>query len=119
MRISSVEFEGARTGRKITAPVAPAVKKSRKRKRADEGVEEGGEVRLPEIWDRVIRGSGSTGVVTFVDEASAETALKEARRAAKGGREVVWGMGVEEKVAPLGLSREFYHFSYNFPFWSC
>lgn len=108
-RVESVEFEGARTGasRKVTAPVAPAVKKSRKRKRAEDGGEDGEGARLlPETWDREVRRSGSTCVILFVDESSRDVALREARKASKSGREVVWGQGVEGRVPALGLSRE-------------
>ena len=101
-RIEKVEFEGTRTGagRKVTAPVAPKVGK--KRKRGPDGGGENGEVLLPETWDREVRRSGSTAVVTFVDVASADMALKETRKASKAGKEVVWGKGVEEKLPALG-----------------
>ncbi|KAK5154343.1 hypothetical protein LTR04_006057 [Oleoguttula sp. CCFEE 6159] len=104
-RVEYAEFEGARSSRKTTAPVAPSVPaKGRKRKRGQDGVGEDEEdvAKLPETWDRELRRSGSTAVVVFVDRASAEMALKETRRAAKGGKEVVWGKGVEGKVPALG-----------------
>lgn len=96
-RVEKVEFEGARTGRKLTAPVAP--KAGRKRKRTTAGEED---VALPETWDREIRRGGATAVATFVDVASAEVALKDAKRAMKSGREVIWGDGLEDKLPPLG-----------------
>lgn len=96
-RVEKVEFEGARTGRKLTAPVAP--KAGRKRKRATTSEEE---VALPETWDREVRRGGSTAVATFVDVASAEVALKEAKRAMKSGKDVLWGHGVEDKLPALG-----------------
>lgn len=110
-RVEKVEFEGARTGRKITAPVAPKTG-SRKRKRGGEG--EGGEVLSPVTWDREVRGSGSTGVVTFVDAVSAEMAIKEARRAGKTGREVVWGEGVDQKVPALGSASKWFSRVFSF-----
>lgn len=109
--MEKVEFEGARTGRKITAPVAPKTG-SRKRKRGGEG--EGGEVLSPVTWDREVRGSGSTGVVTFVDAVSAEMAIKEARRAGKTGREVVWGEGVDQKVPALGSASKWFSRVFSF-----
>ncbi|KAL2351192.1 ribosomal RNA-processing protein 7-domain-containing protein [Cryomyces antarcticus] len=111
-RVEYAEFEGARSSRKTTAPVAPSVPaKGRKRKRGQDGVGEDEEdvAKLPETWDRELRRSGSTAVVVFVDRASAEMALKEARRAAKGGKEVVWGKGVEGKVPALGSARYLQH----------
>lgn len=111
-RIEKVEFEGTRTGagRKVTAPVAPKVGK--KRKRGGEG-EADGEVLLPETWEREVRRSGSTAVATFVDAASAEMGMKEVKRAAKGAKEVVWGLGVDERVAGLGSASRSFSFCWN------
>ncbi|KAK0278766.1 hypothetical protein LTR35_009030 [Friedmanniomyces endolithicus] len=110
-RVESVGFEGGRRrGRGITAPVVAntATGRGKKRKRGlgneevdAEGREVGG---LPEVCEREVRGSGGTAVVTFVDRASAEMAVREARRAARSGRRVVWGAGVEGKVPALGLA---------------
>lgn len=103
-RVERIEFEGARTGaaRKVTAPVAG--QSSKKRKRGSEGADGG--VPLPETWDREIRRSGGTAVATFVDAASADMALKEAKKAARSGKEVVWAKGVEERVPELGSASE-------------
>ncbi|TKA76693.1 hypothetical protein B0A49_04130 [Cryomyces minteri] len=117
-RVEYAEFEGARSSRKTTAPVAPSVPaKGRKRKRGQDGGGEDEEdvAKLPETWDRELRRSGSTAVVVFVDRASAEMALKEARRAAKGGKEVVWGKGVEGKVPVLGSARYLQHHTLRYP----
>lgn len=116
-RIEGAAFEGSRVGKGITAPVVPA-KKGKKRKRGtddedDSAAEEVGQ--LPEVWDRDLHRSGGTALVTFVDKASAVLALKEARRAAKGGREVVWGHGVEDKLPPLGLARYLSHHRLRYP----
>lgn len=120
-RVESVAFEGARVGRGITAPVAPA---RRKRKR---GVEEDGEGEgegegekevgaLPATREREVHRSGGTAVATFVDAASAELALKEARRAAKSGKAtIVWGAGVEGKLPALGSARYLAHHRLRFP----
>ncbi|KAK1812831.1 hypothetical protein LTR12_012791 [Friedmanniomyces endolithicus] len=112
-RVESVGFEGGRRrGRGITAPVVAntATGRGKKRKRTVGGSEEvagveGSEVGgLPEVCEREVRGSAGTAVVTFVDRASAEMAVKEARRAARSGRRLTWGKGVEGRVPALGLA---------------
>ncbi|KAK1064038.1 hypothetical protein LTR12_015179 [Friedmanniomyces endolithicus] len=111
-RVESVGFEGGRRrGRGITGPVAvgTASGRGKKRKRGvvgegEVGTEEREVGVLPEVCEREVQGSGGTAVVTFVDRASAEMAVKEARRAARNGRKVVWGAGVGEKVPALGLA---------------
>ena len=113
-RVEDVTFEEARVGKGITAPVVRAEgKKGRKRKRVSDGdgTEGGAEAAgeevglLPEVWDREVHRSGGTAVVRFVDRASAEMAVREARRAGKSGREIIWGAGTEDKVPPLGSAR--------------
>ncbi|KAK0901372.1 hypothetical protein LTR02_008696 [Friedmanniomyces endolithicus] len=113
-RVESVGFEGGRRrGRGIMGPSVAVggdtSGRGKKRKRgvvAEEEVgAEGREVGgLPEVCEREVRGSGGTAVVTFVDRASAEMAVREARRAARSGRRVEWGKGVEGKVPALGLA---------------
>lgn len=109
-RVESIAFEGARVGKGITAPVAPA---RRKRKRGQDGNGEPtapAEVgKLPDTWDRKVHRSGGTAIVTFVDKASAELALKEARRAVKIGKEISWGAGAESKIPALGSARYLSH----------
>lgn len=117
--IEKVDFEEARTGRKLTAQVAPKGKKRKRGGSVGAGVgvgvgPDGAEIRLedaeplPETWDRETRMSGSTAVVTVVDRASAEVVIKEAKRAAKEKRAVVWGQGVKEDAAQgLGSQSEF------------
>lgn len=116
-RIESTAFESARVGKGINAPVAPA-KKGKKRKRGAEAEDgEGPEVGLlPGTWDRELHRSGSTAVVTFIDQASAELALKEARKAAKTGKPVSWvGEGVQAKTPSLGLARYKAHHALSYP----
>ncbi|KAF2720468.1 hypothetical protein K431DRAFT_226502 [Polychaeton citri CBS 116435] len=125
-RVESVAFEGARTGKGITAPVAPVQKQQgRKRKRAQTGEGEGeGTVAdeevglLPETWDRELHGSGSTAIATFVDRANAELAMKETRKAAKGDRAVRWPSEADLKTtAPpsLGIPRYLAHHRLRHP----
>lgn len=121
-RIENVAFEGARVGKGITAPVAPA---RRKRKREQEGLE-GEEAavaaaaaqvgHLPETFDRAVHRSGSTAVATFVDKASAELALKEAKKATKASaKPITWAAGLESKLPPLGSARYLSHHKLRYP----
>ena len=70
---------------------------------------------MPEVWDRELHRSGGTAVATFVDKASADLALKEARRAVKTGREIVWGQGVDSTLPPLGSARYLSHHTLRYP----
>lgn len=118
-RIENVAFEGARVGKGITAPVAPA---RRKRKRDQDG-QDGGDGedtaaqvgQLPATYDRSVHRSGSTAVATFVDKASAELALKEAKKAVKASKTITWAAGVESKVSPLGSARYLSHHKLRYP----
>ncbi|THW14395.1 hypothetical protein D6D23_09400 [Aureobasidium pullulans] len=106
-RVERVEFEGQRTGKKVTAPVT-SKSQSKKRKRGEEKEKL---VELPEVWDRRVGGSGWTCVVTFVDVAAMEMGVKEVKKAVKGGEEIIWGEGVEGKVPGLGAASEFCFYS--------
>lgn len=114
-RIESVAFEGARVGKGIAAPVAP-VQQGRKRKRGEEeegaSNEEAG--RLPQVWDREVRRSGSSAIATFVDRESRDLALKEAKRASKSKTQIVWGDNVKGLPA-LGSARYLAHHKMRYP----
>ena len=117
-RVEDVQFEDIRIGKGIKAPVVhPEGKEGKKRKRgAEDGTATGEEVGLlPDVWDREVHRSGGTAVVKFVDRASAEMAIREAKRAVKTEREIVWGAGVERKVPPLGPSRYLAHQRLRYP----
>lgn len=114
VRVEGVAFEGARVGKGISAPVAP-VQQNKKRKRDDGNeatVEEVG--LLPEVWDRELHRSGGTAIVTFVDRASAELALKEVKRAVKSKTPINW---VADKgvAASLGSARYLTHHTLRYP----
>lgn len=103
-RVEDVHFSEDAPGK---AGVASGSARSRKRKRltADE-IEAGlDRYHLPQIYERTIHKSGATAIVVFVDRTSMELSLKAARKAAKTGREIVWGDGIENKLPPLGLKR--------------
>ena len=118
-RIENVAFEGARVGKGITAPVAPAQKKKRKRGDDQENGEEDTSAaqvgHLPETYDRSVHRSGSTAVASFVDKASAELALKEAKKAIKAGKTITWAAGIESKCPPLGSARYLSHHNLRYP----
>ena len=106
-RVERVDFEGARTGKKLTAPVTS--KSGKKRKRGGDGGNEAKMVELPETWDRSVGRSGNTCVVTFVDASAAEMGLKEVKKTVKAGKEVVWGAEVVgDKVPALGAASMFF-----------
>lgn len=79
-------------------------KRGNKRKRVAENgpIEDYEGAALPETWDRKLQHIGGTAVVLFVDKASMDAALKEAKKKRKEGRQIVWGEGVEEKLPKLG-----------------
>ncbi|KAI4719991.1 hypothetical protein E4T48_03777 [Aureobasidium sp. EXF-10727] len=114
-RVERVEFEGARTGRKITAPVTS--KSGKKRKRGGDNAEtEAKKTELPETWDRSVGRSGNTCVVVFVDAAAAEMGLKEVKKSIKAGKEIIWDAnGMEDKVPALGAARYLSHHALRFP----
>lgn len=116
-RIENVAFESARVGKGITAPVAPARKKRKRDEDDDEtGEGEGEQVgSLPATFDREVHRSGGTAVATFVDKASAELALKEAKKAVKAGKPITWAAGLENKLPPLGGARYLAHHKLRYP----
>lgn len=119
-RVEDVEFEDAQVGKGkgIKAPVVRSEgKRGKKRKRgavvAGEG-EVGEEVGLlPETWDRDIHRSGGTAVVRFVDQTSAQLALREAKRAAKTGKRIPWTPAPDDP--PLGSARYRAHHTLRYP----
>lgn len=121
-RVEDVEFEDARVGKGkgIRAPVVRAEgKKGKKRKRGHEGTandgDEGAEVGLlPETWDREVHRSGATAVLRFVDQTSAQLALREAKKAAKNGRAVPWTSSAPGEPQ-LGPSRYRAHHTLRYP----
>jgi ribosomal RNA-processing protein 7 len=113
-RIENVAFEGARVGKGITAPVAPTKKKSRKRKRG-EGEADGQVGVLPDTWDRELHRSGATAIVTFMDQASAQLAIKEAKKAVKSGKQISWDALVKDQTPPLGSARYLAHQRLRYP----
>lgn len=107
-RVERVDFEGARSKSKPAVASPVQTRKGKKRKRAEiQSMDEVEGADLPEVWDRELHRSGGTAVVVFVDRTSMEASLKAAKKAAKGGKEIVWGQGVEEKLPRLGSEREY------------
>ncbi|KAK3713348.1 hypothetical protein LTR37_008540 [Vermiconidia calcicola] len=117
VRIESVDFEDTWVGKGIKAPVVHADgSRGKKRKRGVEDGKTDQEVGvLPETWGREVHRSGGTAVVKFIDQASAAIALREARRAAKNSKEIMWGTGVESKIPALGYARYKAHHKLRYP----
>lgn len=100
-------------------PAAQAVKRwktentgenrGKKRKRDEdvvaEGVLEDEESALPRTWDRELRRSGGCAVVVFVDNKSAQGAMKAVERAVRKGISVKWaeedGLGLQSMFHSL------------------
>jgi ribosomal RNA-processing protein 7 len=97
-------------GTLVSVPVEMARGKKRKRGAGNVGAEQEAirkqmeEMALPQIWDRRVWKSGSSGVVIFVDEVARDSALKECARAHKKGKVVEWAAAVEGEE--LGSKRE-------------
>ena len=112
-RIENVQFEGSRSNAS-SLPEEEALaateeadftkKKSKKRKRGDEGATAINLKRaaLPDTWDRELHRSGSTAVVVFVDRASMSASLKAVSRASKAGKKPLWGESIEGTLPALG-----------------
>ena len=115
-RVEDVDFEDARVVKGIRAPVVRHESGTGKKRKRNEDDEDGAEVGLlPETWDRQLHRSGSTAVVRFVDRASAEMALREAKRAVKSDKKIIWGAGVEGRIPPLGSARYLSHHKLRYP----
>jgi ribosomal RNA-processing protein 7 len=117
-RVERVDFSNSSST--VIAPLKDNVQtaknnKKRKRVTSSELALELENAALPSTWDRRIYPSGSHVVVVFVDRPSMEASLKAAKRAAKLGRTIVWGEGIEERVAPLGLRRYEMHHALRYP----
>lgn len=119
VRVEAVKFDGSSRSRaeRSSSSVIAVQGKKRKRHEEDDGEEEHGVSAgsLPETWDRDLHRSGATAVVTFVDQASAETAMKDARRASKQKRALAWGTGIEDKLPELGSARYRSHQKTRYP----
>lgn len=118
-RVEDAGFEGTRNaGKGMKAQfIRSTDSRGKKRKRGSSDAEaENEEVgALPETWDRALHRSGGTAVVRFVDRASAELALRSARRAAKSRREITWPSDDEVGASPLGLARYKRHHELRYP----
>jgi ribosomal RNA-processing protein 7 len=108
-RVERVDFEGELQkpvlgiggeaivqGTQVSVPIE--VKRGKKRKRGnsataaeDEAVKKAlAAMELPRTWDQDVWESGSSAVVVFVDQATRDLALKEARRMVKKGGMLEW-----------------------------
>lgn len=117
-RVEDVEFEDARVGKGIKAPVVRSDgKKGKKRKRGSDAAgetQEGEEVGLlPQSWDRELHRSGGTAVVRFIDQTSAQLALREAKKAAKSARRIPWAPAPTDPE--LGEARYRRHHALRYP----
>ena len=109
-RIEDVHFEAdkkraiADDGSSMNPPTNEKRGKKRKRIFTNGLIEDEEGAGLPTSWDRKLQPVGGTATVLFVDRASMEAALKEARKKCKEKDEIMWTSGVEEKLPQLGSS---------------
>lgn len=116
-RVERVDFSDSPSIPNAVGENVHAGKNSKKRKRvtSSELELELQNATLPHTWDRQIHPSGSHAVVVFVDRPSMEASLKAAKKAAKVGKTILWGDGVEGEIPPLGLRRYEEHHSLRYP----
>ncbi|KAF4548672.1 Ribosomal RNA-processing protein 7-like protein [Elsinoe fawcettii] len=109
-RIASITFDS-------TPTAASSTKTSRKRKRTPATTDElESTFPWPSAWDRTLHPSGSTCIITFVDSASATSAMLAARKAAKSRTPLPWDPpDISSKLPPLGLARYKSHHRLRFP----
>ncbi|KAF3809158.1 Ribosomal RNA-processing protein 7 [Colletotrichum gloeosporioides] len=107
-RFEGIAFEDERKAATAIDP-AQAVKVSnfgKKRKRGEQEAEERAKeeevARLPDIWTRRLRKSGSSAIVLLADDKSVELVLKAIKKANKSKKYPVWGEGVSEDLPELG-----------------
>ncbi|KAK1843850.1 vanillate o-demethylase [Colletotrichum chrysophilum] len=107
-RFEGIAFEDERKAATAIDP-AQAVKVSnfgKKRKRGEQEAEERAKeeevARLPDIWTRRLRKSGSSAIVLLADDKSVELVLKAIKKANKSKKYPVWGEGVSKDLSELG-----------------
>ncbi|KAK1983246.1 meiotic recombination protein DMC1 [Colletotrichum cereale] len=107
-RFESIAFEDER---KTTTAIDPAQavkvtgfgkKRKRDEQEAEERAREEEVARLPEIWTRRLRKSGSSAIVLLADEKSVELVMKAIKKANKSKKFPVWGEGVSPDLSELG-----------------
>ncbi|KAI9682169.1 MAG: Ribosomal RNA-processing protein 7 [Caeruleum heppii] len=114
-RVDTVKFEGKRSVSKpaVAPVVTPKNRPNRKRKREEAITDMSAAEELPQVWDRDLHQSGSTALIVFVDQSSLEATMKAIKR--RGGKPVPWGVGVQDRVAPLGSQRYLNHHRLRYP----
>ncbi|GAB7344269.1 hypothetical protein MBLNU457_2144t1 [Dothideomycetes sp. NU457] len=109
-RVEAVTFED---GRSKTSKLTPQVA-GKKRKRSQSS-SQATLTALPEEWNRELHPSGTSAIITMVDSASVELALREARKAAKSRKDLPWPSSSEAKTAQLGSARYTAHHDLRYP----
>jgi len=116
-RFESVTFEDEKNASQTQSAAQPAqavrllAAHNKKRKRENEEVERAEEeaaARLPSVWTRSLRRSGSTAVVLLADEKSVELVLKAIAKVHKSKKYPTWsggdGLRAGKAPPPLGLA---------------
>jgi len=113
-RFESIIFENDKHKPPPSQALETTYKKGKKRKRNAEEAD----TELPQTWDRELRRSGSTAVITLVDEKSVESTLKAIRKLHKSSKDnkwPIWGSGIESKIPSLGSARYLAHQKMRYP----
>jgi ribosomal RNA-processing protein 7 len=107
-KFESIAFEEDSRSRVDVEPAQAAKlpiqgkKRKREEREAEEQAREEAASRLPEIWTRKIRKSGSSAIVLLADDRSVDIVLKAVAKVQKSKKYPVWGEGVSSNLPPLG-----------------
>lgn len=107
-KVTSVVFENERKARDATFSIEPGLAvrlagmgKKRKREALEERARDEEIAKLPETWSRQLRKSGSSAIVTLVDDQSIELVFKAIAKAHRTKKFPVWA-AVGDTVPSLG-----------------
>ena len=109
-RVETVTFEDSRSKTSKHTPQVAGKKRKRSQSSSQATL-----ATLPDAWNREIHPSGASAIITLVDPASMELALREARKAAKARKELNWPLSSEARSAPLGSARYNAHHDLRYP----
>ena len=109
-RVEAVTFEDSRTKTSKHTPQVAGKKRKRSQSSSQATL-----AALPEKWNRELHPSGASAVITMVDPASMELALREVRKAAKSRKDLPWPSSSDAKASQLGSARYTAHHDLRYP----
>lgn len=106
-RVEGVAFEKERRVRGLDRVESAKVDREQRGKKRKRGANQPpaqilSEARLLSTWDRDLQINGGSAIVTFVDKASMDTALRTIAKAIKTHKEILWGKDLETQLPSLG-----------------